>query len=98
MYATILHYIITHRLKWECLLILNVQPSTMIPLYELLIQKTVESKICVQVKNVNSYWNISTEDYFTPKWFKKNKPAEVTIGDRYGQIEILKQLAKNNEK
>ena len=48
IYATILHYIIKHRLKWECLLILNVQPSTMIPLYELLIQKTVESKLCFQ--------------------------------------------------
>ena len=38
VYATILHYVITHRLKWQRLLILNVQPSSMTPL------KVVRSK------------------------------------------------------
>ena len=72
IYATILHYVITQRLKWERLLILNVKPSLMTPLYELLIQKAVDSKLCVQYKEVDQSWNISQEDYFTPKWFKEN--------------------------
>ena len=84
IYAHILHYIITHRLKWDRILILNVQPSIMTSSYEFLRQKTVESKLCVQVKEVDKFWNISQEDYFTPKWFKENKPAVITIGDKYG--------------
>ena len=94
MYANILHYIITHRLKWKRLLILNVQPSTMTPVYEFLKQKSMESKKCAQFKEVDSSWNLSQEDYFTPKWFRDNRPAVITIGDKYGQVEVIKQLGK----
>ena len=39
IYASILHHMTYNRFKWERLLILNVLPSTMIPLYELFIQR-----------------------------------------------------------
>ena len=93
IYAAILHYVMTQHLKWQRLLILNVQPSTMALLYELLTSKAIESELCVHFKEVDRSWNISQEDYFNDVWFKENKPAVVTMGDKYGQIEIIKQLA-----
>ena len=92
VYAFILNYIVTHRLKWERLLILSVQPSEMTPLYGSLIEKAEDSKLCVQYKEVNRSWNITEENYFTAEWFAENKPAVVTIGEDYGQVEIIKQL------
>ena len=65
------------------------QPSSMTPLYEFLIQKTVASKLCVQFKQVNSSWNIKQEINFTPEWFLKNRPAVVTVGNKYGQVVII---------
>ena len=93
-YAIILKYIIIHRLKWQRLLILHVQPSTVTPLYEFLKQKVVESKLCVQFKEINSSWNITQEDHFSPNWFQENKPAVITMGDKYGQVKVIKQLGK----
>ena len=96
IYTTILYYIITHRLKWERLLILNVRPSppVMSPLYNFLRRKAIESKLCVHIKEVDRSLNISHENYFNDTWFKENKPAVITIGDKYGQVEIINQLGK----
>ena len=93
VYANILHYIITHRLKWGRLLILHVQPSLMKTLFDSLMQMIVKSKLCVQFKQVDQSWRIIKEDYFTLKWFQENKPAVIIIGDKYGQVEVVKQLA-----
>ena len=94
IYADILYYVITHRLKWEKLLMLNVQPSSMSALYKLLTQKAINSKLCIQYLTVQSGWSISSDGYFTPKWFKENIPAVITIGDKYGQVQIVKELTK----
>ena len=94
IYADIVYYIVTHRLKWERLLVFHVQPSSMTFLYELLVQKALNSKLCIQFTEVKSAWNTSYEDYFTSKWFKENKPAVITIGDKYGQVEIINELTK----
>ena len=94
IYATIIHHIIKHYLKWEGLPILNVQPSEKTLLSEFLTSKAIESELCVQAKGVNRSWNIGQEDYFNDIWFKEKKPAVITMGDKYGQIEITKQLAK----
>ena len=94
IYATALRYIITRRLKWERLLILNVQPSDMTFLYKFLTSKAIESELCVQFKEVDRSWNISQDNYFNEIWFKENKPAVITIGDKFGQVEIIKQLTK----
>ena len=95
-YATILHFIITERLKWESLLVLNVrsQASIMAPVYQLLTQKASESKLCVQFEEIGKSWKINDEDNFTVKWFIENRPAVTTIGDPYGQVEVIKQLAQ----
>ena len=37
---------------------------------------------------------ITRDEYFSTEWFKVNKPAVITIGNRFGQINIVKQLAK----
>ncbi|XP_066933265.1 uncharacterized protein [Clytia hemisphaerica] len=98
IYATILHYIITHRLELEHLVIFKVQPFMMNPLFEILKYKALQSKLCVHWKEIDKSWDINQEDYFTPKWFKKNKPAVLTMGDKYGQISIVEQLAILMEK
>ena len=69
----------------------------MIPLYELFIQKVIESEVCVKYTQVPQNWTISNESYFTRQWFRKNQPAVVMMGDLYGQIEIIKQLSEYME-
>ena len=99
MYASILHYITDSRFKWERIVILNVLPSSMTPLYELLIQKMIESKVCVQYRQIQPQnWTLSNESYFTRHWFRENRPAVITMGDLHGQIEIIKQLSEYMEK
>ena len=88
-----LEYIIKHRLKWERILILNVKPSFMTPLYELLIEKVRELQLCVQSKEVDRSLNLNQETFFTESWFRENQPAIITIGDKHGQLEIISQLA-----
>ncbi|XP_066927358.1 uncharacterized protein [Clytia hemisphaerica] len=98
MYATNLHYIITHRLKLEHLVIFKVQPFMMNPLFEILKYKALQSKLCIHWKEIDKSWNINQENHFSPRWFKENKPAVLTMGDRYGQVLIAKQLGILMEK
>ena len=93
MYAELIYYTVTHRLKWDSLFIINVQPSGLTPVFETLIQIAVDSKLCVQYKQIDRSWNSSHEEYFTPEWFRENKPAVITMGDKYGQIEIVNYLS-----
>ena len=93
-YSSLLLYLFTHNLKWNSLIILNVKPSALTPLYEFLIQKAAESQMCVQYKDIDQPWKIDWQKDFPYVWSQENKPAVITIGDQYGQIEIIKQLAE----
>ena len=93
VYTSILHFIV-QRLKWGHLLILSIQPSFMTPLYQMLAHKAKESKLCVHFKEIDGYWSMNNESFFTRDWFRENKPAVITVGDEYGQVEIIKRLAK----
>ena len=88
-YAGLLHKIITF-MKWRSLLILDIQPSTMSRLYEIFPKKATENKLCVQYKTLKSPWNITL---VSKEWLGRAKPAVITIGDKYGQVEVIKQLA-----
>ena len=90
IYAGLLYKIITF-MKWENLLIVNIQPSSMTRLYKTVREKAIENKLCVQFKTLKSPWNITLD---SKEWLGRTKPAVITIGDKYGQIEVIKQLSK----
>ena len=93
-YATIFHYIITSRFQWHCLFILNVKPSIKTPLYKLMIEKSKESKMCFKHKEIDHSWRMHHENNHTVEWFKTNKPVVITVGEQYGQVEVIKHLSK----
>ena len=92
VYSSIIYFVV-QRLKWDHLLILSVQPSLLTLLNQMLVQKAQASKLCVHYIEVDESWSINQEKYFTRDWFRENKPAVITIGDKSGQVEIIKGLA-----